>query len=107
MRHLNGFGFDELSAAAAAVAFGDFGMVALWLAAQVIGMEAVYVRESDAADAEEPELNVFVANTIFVLAADDAAAGLMMIACRTDDYVRDYRFDRQHFLVSPQRLRIC
>lgn len=45
-------------------------------------------------------------NTIFGLAADDVAE-LMMIACRTDDYVQDYKFDRQHFLASLRRLRIC
>lgn len=40
MRRSNGFGFDELSVAAAA--FGDFVMVVLWLAA-VVGMEAANV----------------------------------------------------------------
>lgn len=103
MRRSNGFGFDGLSVAAAV--FGDFVTVVLWLAAAV-GMEAVNVQESDAAGAEEPELDAFVVNTIFELAADDVAE-LMRIACRTDDYVLDYKFDRQHFRASLQRLRIC
>lgn len=89
------------------VAFGDLVAVVLWLAA-VVGMEAVNVSESDAADAAERELNAFVANTIFGLAAlVGVATAPMTSACRTDDYGQDYKFDHQHFLISLQRLQIC